>query len=327
MYSRRDFGKFALAGLPLSMTASARLARAAESAPTTGGVRIGVATFSFRDLPRVTGQDDVDGVIQALKFTGATEIELSSTDLEPAPPPLVPIQGGSVAYPAPVLPLTPQEISAMNRAARLALRRWRMSPAAIRMNPFRAKFDAAGIGLLAYRVDYDEQVTDEEIDVTFQQAAALGVGLIATVTTLPVAARLVPFADKYRMLVGFHNSATAKDTGAIATPEAFAKALAMSPRFRANLDIGNFTAANQEPVAFLQENHDRISHIQLKDRTRNGGANEKFGDGDSPLRAVLALLKQKQYPIPAFVEYEYIGLGTPPEEVKKCLAFVRSALA
>jgi uncharacterized protein (DUF433 family) len=30
---------------------------------------------------------------------------------------------------------------------------------------------------------------------------------------------------------------------------------------------------------------------------------------------------------PAFVEYEYLGLGTPQEEVRKCMAYVKAALA
>ena len=70
-----------------------------------------------------------------------------------------------------------------------------------------------------------------------------------------------------------------------------------------------------------------LSHIQLKDRTRNGGGNERFGDGDTPLKEVLSLVKEKRLPVPVVVEYEYIGLGTPQEEVRKCLAYVRSALA
>jgi len=42
---------------------------------------------------------------------------------------------------------------------------------------------------------------------------------------------------------------------------------------------------------------------------------------------VLALLKEKKYPIRALIEYEYRGTGTPIEEVKKCMTFMRQALA
>ena len=102
---------------------------------------------------------------------------------------------------------------------------------------------------------------------------------------------------------------------------------ALSPRFRVNLDIGNFTAANQESVAFIQENHEKITHVIVKDRTRNDGGNEPFGSGDTPIQAVLALLRDKQYAIRAYVDYEYVGLGTPQEEVRRCLAYIKAALA
>ena len=64
MLSRRDLAKVALAGIP---------ARLAWSEPSS--VRIGVATYSFRDLLRVPGRDNVDDVIKALQFAGAKEID------------------------------------------------------------------------------------------------------------------------------------------------------------------------------------------------------------------------------------------------------------
>jgi sugar phosphate isomerase/epimerase len=146
-------------------------------------------------------------------------------------------------------------------------------------------------------------------------------------TTLSTARRLAPFAEKHGIAIALHNSANSKDPDAIATPQSFRTALAISKQFHLNFDIGNFTAANFEAVAFLQENHGSVSHLQLKDRTRNGGGNERFGDGDTPIQGVLRLVKEKRLPIPVFVEYEYIGLGTPQEEVRKCLAYARSAVA
>ena len=52
MVSRRDFGKLALAALPLSAAVE--------------GVRVGASTYSFRYLVRTPGKDNVDGVIAAL---------------------------------------------------------------------------------------------------------------------------------------------------------------------------------------------------------------------------------------------------------------------
>jgi sugar phosphate isomerase/epimerase len=321
MVSRRDFGKLALAGLPLTT------APRAAAGPTASGVRLGVATYSLRDLARAPGRDNVDDVIKALQFAGAREIELWSANTEPAGPnsgPAVPPPPS--AYPAPIKPPSPEEVAAAKLAVRSALRHWRLAIPAANHEAFRARFQAAGISLFAYRVDYDDQFTDEEIDVTFQQAKALGVRTMASMTSVSGARRLAPFAEKHRLTVALHNTANTKDPDSICTPQSFRSALALSKNFRLNLDIGHFTAANYEAVAFIQENHASISHIQIKDRTRNGGANERFGEGDTPIKDVLTLVKEKQLPIPAFVEYEYIGLGTPQEEVRKCLAFANAAL-
>jgi len=322
MVSRRDFGKTAVAGLPLAA------AWRAVAGPAANGVRLGVATYSYRDLLRTPGRDNVDDVIKALQFAGAREIELWSGNTEPAGPnsgPAVPPPPS--AYPPPIKPPSPEEVAAAKLKVRNALRDWRLGTPAAKHEAFAARFQGAGISLFAYRVDYNSTFTDDEIEVTFQQAKALGVRTIASMMSLSDARRVVPFAEKHGITVALHNTANAKDADAIYSPASFRSALALSKNFRLNLDIGNLTAANYEAVAFIQENHATISHIQIKDRTRNGGANEKFGEGDTPIKDVLGLIKAKGLSIPAFVEYEYIGLGTPQEEVRKCVAFTNSTAA
>ena len=64
-----------------------------------------------------------------------------------------------------------------------------------------------------------------------------------------------------------------------------------------------------------------------EDRKKNQGPNTPWGEGDAPIKQVLQLLKEKKYPIRAYIEYEYQGVGTSPEEVKKCFEFVKAALA
>jgi sugar phosphate isomerase/epimerase len=51
-----------------------------------------------------------------------------------------------------------------------------------------------------------------------------------------------------------------------------------------------------------------------------------FGEGDTPIKAVLQLLKQKKYKIPANIEYEYKGQDAVAE-VKKCFEYCKQALA
>jgi sugar phosphate isomerase/epimerase len=318
MISRRDLGKAALAGIPLS---------AAWSADTTANtVRLGLSTASYRDLLRTPGRDNVDDIVRAVKAAGVTEIELSSANTEPAGPnsgPAVPPPPS--AYPDPIKTPSPAEVAAARLAVRNALRAWRLRTPAAAHGAIRDKFQAAGISLFAYRVDYDDSFTDDELEVTFEQAKALGVARITSIAGLKMARRLAPLVERHGIELALHNTASRKDPDAIATPQSFHTALALSSRFRLNLDIGNFTAANFETVAFLQENHSIVSHLQLKDRTRSGG-NERFGDGDTPIKEVLSLVKEKRLPVPVFVEYDYIGLGTPQEEVRKCLGYARSVV-
>lgn len=320
MVSRRDFARLA-AGLP----AWGALAAGLDS--VVNGVRLGAVTYSFRDLPHTPGRDNVDAVIAALQYCGIGEIELFSPDIEPAPRPLPPEP--PTPYGVPRQPRTAQspEVLALAKQNREELRRWRIQTPADSYAAVRAKFDAAGIAIFAYTVNYNDSFTDEEIDATFRQAKAMGVGIIASSTTLSVAPRLARFAQRYGMLVALHGHSRVQDPNQLAGPESFAKALAISPQFRVNLDIGHFTAANGDAVQYIRENHQRITHLHIKDRRRNDGTNEQFGEGDTPIREVLQLLKKERYPIRAFIEYEYAGLRSSREEVKHCMDYMRAALA
>ena len=66
--------------------------------------------------------------------------------------------------------------------------------------------------------------------------------------------------------------------------------------------------------------------MHLKDRKNHNGTNQPFGQGDTPIKPVLRLLKQEGYKIPADIEYEYAGSGTSVQEVGKCLDYVRATL-
>jgi sugar phosphate isomerase/epimerase len=137
---------------------------------------------------------------------------------------------------------------------------------------------------------------------------------------------VIPFAEKHKMVVAFHGHSNITDPDEFATPQSFAAALEMSKYYRTNLDIGHFTAAGYDAVAYIQQHHDKITHLHLKDRKKNQGPNTPWGQGDTPIKQVLQLLKDKKYPIPAYIEYEYKGTGTSPEEVKKCFEFTKAAL-
>lgn len=266
---------------------------------TMGGVTIGVQTYSYRALPHAA-PDDEDVVIGALKADDAGEIELFSPGIEPSPGPGV------------------------NRES---LRQWRLSTPMDHFVSLGKKFEDAGVRIHSYTMNYNAGFTDEEIDKTFGQAKALGTNIVASSTQVSMAKRLLPFAEKHKMLLAFHGHSNTRDANEFATPESFQTAIEQSQYARINLDIGHFSAAGYDPVAFIEQHHDRITHLHVKDRKKNDGPNMPWGEGDTPIKPVLLLLKEKKYPIPAFVEYEYRGAGTPIEEVKKCLDFMRQALA
>jgi sugar phosphate isomerase/epimerase len=289
VYTRRDFGKIALAGLPLATGV-------AKINSKVGGVLIGVQSYSYRDQP-------LDAAIKAMVEDGIGECELYSPHIEP---------GG--------LPRKGQ----VNREE---LRKWRLAVPMDEIKAVRKKFDDAGIALFAFNYSFRDDFTDPEIERGFQMAQALGVKVITASSTVSVMPRVVPFAEKYKITVGVHGHNNVKDPNEFATPESFAKAMALSKSIGVNLDIGHFTAANFDAVAYIEEHHDRITNLHIKDRKKNDGPNVPFGEGDTPIKQVLQLLKTKKYNVPANIEYEYKGKDDAAVEVKKCFEYCKEALA
>jgi sugar phosphate isomerase/epimerase len=319
--SRREFGRVIAAGVPLllpagSATALSAVTRAAALSP----VVLGVSTLSFRDLPREEGVDNVDDVIRALKAVRATHIELAMGNVEPAPPSTAAFVGGTPAYPRRVT-FTPEQVAAINAFARRGLRQWRAETEPKYFVAVRDKFAAAGLTVAAASLAYDESFDDDEIEATFRQFKALGVPVVSSPMTLATARRIAQFAERHGAIVAIHNQVDGNPAGSIATPQ-LGEALALSPAFRLKLDIGHLTASNQDPLAVLAAHEERIAHVLVRDRLRNGGASRHFGEGDTPIGAVIARLKSSARSIPAIIEYDYVGLHSSVEEVTAAMAYV-----
>src|SRR5262249_54871982 len=149
---------------------------------------------------------------------------------------------------------------------------------------------------------------------------------ITASTTLEVAKRIAPLAEKHQMVVAMHGHSRVDDPNEFATPDSFAAAMKMSKFFKVNLDIGHFTAGNYDALAYMRQHHADITNLHLKDRKKNQGDNMPWGQGETPIREALQLIAAEHWPIRAYIEYEYRGTGSPVDEVKKCLAFARQAL-
>jgi sugar phosphate isomerase/epimerase len=229
----------------------------------------------------------------------------------------------------------PAQVSPEQQAAQDKFRQdqaqWRTSEAAMnKYRDLRKQFDDAGInlGILCYNMNGN--IADDEIDYAFRMAAAMGVRSISSSSTVTIAKRVAPFADKYKMTWAGHGHDDVCDPEQFAKPETFEKIMGFSPYIGVNLDIGHFTAAGYDAVPFIRRHYDRITNLHLKDRFRNSqnggrGANVRWGDGETPIREVLQLLRREQYPFPANIEYEYQGTDAVIE-VAKCLQFAKDIL-
>jgi len=234
------------------------------------------------------------------------------------------VMGGSAAYPRRIV-LTPEQVAATNSVARAELQAWRLQTPVTVFEQMRGKLASAGLTVRACALSYNDSFSDDEIDATFRQAKALGVTTIGSPLTMAMARRLVPFAERHKVSVAIHNQVDGNRAGAIATPQ-IKDALALSPAFALKLDIGNLTASNCDAVAELRTYQSRVSHVLVKDRLRNGGTSQHLGEGDTPIAGVLAQLRTSARSIPAFAEYDYVGVGSSQDEVAASLAYL-TALA
>jgi sugar phosphate isomerase/epimerase len=294
--SRRQFGQLALAGGAAALAWPNALLAADK-------VRIGVQSYSFRSLP-------FEDALKAMKEIGLPECELWSGHLEPKA----------------TMVTGPDGRQRPPEGFRDEVRAFRLTAPSVRFVEIKNQFKAAGVALQAYNISFNDSFTDLEIEKGFDQAKALGVKLITASSNLKTVPRLVPFVARYGITVAMHNHANVKDPNEFATPESFDKALAQSKHFAINLDIGHFVAAGYDPIDYITKNHRRITNLHLKDRKKDQGDNVPWGQGDTPIKDVLQLLKKNKYDIPANIEYEYKGEDTVAE-VRKCFEFVKAALA
>ena len=323
-HTRRDFGKLALVGLPA-------IGLAAENPAVVNGVHIGIQTYCFRDFEPLVrdlpAQDPGHEKVLSRMLTTMTELGIHECELwAPHIAPgsmtgmLVSIRGMD---PAGVYGPKPDPSMKMLEEGR----KWHAATPLEYFKNIRKRFDAAGVTIYGYNCGWFG--TPQEIDRSFEQAKALGARCITLSGTVSLARKLAPYADRHRFIVAMHPHSEINDPEQFATPESLAAPLEMSKYIWINLDIGHFTAGGYDAVAFIDKYHDRITNLHIKDRKKNQGPNVPWGQGDTPIKDVMQLLKTKKYSIPAYAELEYpIPAGSNSiAETKKCLDYLRAALA
>jgi sugar phosphate isomerase/epimerase len=338
MISRREFGVRTLAGLAAMPLLSARTA-AARVDSRINGVRMGLqsACFTFSGM----GLDDI---IKTMVSVGLAEIDVMSEHVEHylgAPGIVLPGTGrqgpwarsNTEGSPATATPAARGEDAAsgqraagragrggfgrgMDPAIREALRKWRLEVPLDRFRAVAKKFDAAGLKFFSYNLSFNDSYTDEEIDRGLLMTRALGTKIITASSPLSVLPRVAPLAEKHDVIVALHNHTTG--------PDEFAKAMAISKHIGVNLDVGHFFAMGHDPLAYLREHHARITNIHVKDRKKDQGREMPFGQGDTPLKEVLLLVRERKYNFPVCIEY--VGPDGPAAELTRCFDYCKAIL-
>jgi sugar phosphate isomerase/epimerase len=290
--TRRSFHRIVAGGAAAWLPQGTAPAQAAMIDSKVSGVLIGAQSYSFRDR-------DLDAAIQAMKAVGLGECELYSGHLERLP-------GGE-------------------SRDREQLRQWRLTTPLAEFEAVGKKFRDAGIDPYAFNYSFRDDFTDAEIERGFEMAKAIGAKVITASSNVTTARRIDPYARKHRIRVGMHNHSRIRENE-FATPDDFAAARkGMSEYIAINLDIGHFVAAGFDPVEYIKGHHADILTLHIKDRKKDQGPNVPFGEGDTPIKEVLALLRDSKYAIPANIEYEYEGEDTVAE-VRKCYEYCKQAL-
>jgi len=363
-YTRREFGKIALATATLPM-AQLKLMAAAKPNSLFGGVQIGTITYSFRSMPSSAEQ-----VLQYCLDCGISGIELMSNVAEGyagapqsgrgggpggpgGPPPGAAVAGGpppGAGAPGGPPPgagapggqgrgraaLTPEQQAERQKRAE-ETKAWRLSVPMAKYAAFRKMYEDAGVKIYAFKLPPTLEMSDEEYAYIWNVAETLGANHITMElpTDDALLKRVAEYAAKRKLRIAFHTHGQGGASG-------FDKVLNASPYTALNFDVGHYYGINGEsPVPLVEKYHARIASLHLKDRKgptpgqpvaeggRGGGPNMPWGQGETPLAAILQTMKKNKYKFPASIEYEY---QTPEgsdvlTEMKKCVEYCKKALA
>lgn len=361
--TRRELGRYALAAIPATQLLSAK------PNSFFNGVGIGInAPISFRGLPgaaddiianmTTVGLSTCELRLQPiegfLRGTGATPLPNQGRRGGGGPPPGGAGRGrgdagsvGATATDQGGLPggqqpggrgapggrggrasLTPEQ-EAAQRQANEELDKWRLSLSSDKFTGFRKKFEDAGIFINILKVDNINNMSDDIVDYAFTVGKLVGAASLSTEIPLDASKRIGQFADKHKMLIGYHGHTNISDPQAFAKPESWETAMSWAKYNGVNLDIGHFTAANStSPVPYLKKWRERVTHLHLKDRKYNNGANLAWGQGDTPIVEILQLIRDQKWPIQGMIEWEYRAPegSNCMKELTVCLEFARKAL-
>jgi sugar phosphate isomerase/epimerase len=302
----------------LGATAAARL-MAAKPNSNFGGVQIGAITYSFRALP-----GSAEEILKYCLDCGISAVELMSAAAESYAGAPAGAQRGK------------GQKGGGGQGNGAALKQWRVSASMDKFKAFRKMYEDAGVKIYAFKLPPTAAMSDQEYDYIWNVAETLGANHITMElpTDDALLKRVAEYAAKRKLRIAFHTHGQGGASG-------FDKVLSASEYTALNFDVGHYYGVNGEsPVPLIEKYHARIASLHLKDRKgpngpdgksgpHGGGPNMPWGQGETPLKEILQVMKKNKYKFPGSIEYEY----TTPErsdvltEVKKCVAYCKQALA
>lgn len=316
--SRRGFVSGAAAVAASTMFPSFVIGQAAGKPNSKfNGVQIGTITYSFRSMPG-TAEDILGYVLKC----GISSIELMGEPVEQYAGAPSSGRGGRGRRGR---ELTEEEHQAIEKQREEVLQ-WRTTASMDKFAELRRMYNDSGVNIHIVKFGNigDANMPDEEIEYYFKVAKAMGANSITREISDEAAKRLGPIADKYEVMIGFHNHTQIK-------PDTFSgDELSYGKYLGINLDVGHYVAGtNESPIPFMQKHHERIVSLHLKDRHKDNGDNVPWGEGDTPLVEILQLMKKEGWTFPGDVEMEYnVSDGSDAvKEVAKCVEYCKKALA
>ena len=190
-YTRRDFARLAIFGLP-----AARLLSAVR--PRHAGVQIGL------NVPYSFGNNNMsaDDVLKNCVQLGVGALELRSQPVEAYMGAPAPVAGASRGADS-----TARAAAAvLARGSRERLRDWRVATPPDSATSLRKKYEDAGVKIEILKFDNIYTMSDGELDFAFRLAKALGARAISCeISTQDDDLRRVgSFAEKHQLMVGYH---------------------------------------------------------------------------------------------------------------------------
>jgi sugar phosphate isomerase/epimerase len=312
MYSRRQFGRLALVALPAVGVAAQKI----DS--TVRGIQFGLQSYVFSGLG-IAPDAVLDVVIGSMVESSLGNCDLYAPLIQPAD-----ILGRIRSGPASPANVS-SEVAAVRGKAREELAQWYLNASLDYFRGIRKKFEDAGIAISA--LSRFPASTETELVRTFEVAQAVGARIINTGLTVSAARRLAPLADRHNFTIGIMGGSNmnSTDPDAVGRPEPFAQAVSFSKNYGMSFDIGDSTAGGYDALKFVEDHHEKIALLYLKDR-RKTGEKVPFGEGDAPLAQVLRLVRDRKYPIPLYIDCDH-STSNRPVDVKRSFEYAKAVLA